>query len=167
MGVTAVQLYYSHVFKAVGLPSNASLLSDLWPWFMCAQVLQTVTVISACVPYLRQFLEAFPSGMLQSDEIRRRGLSYADISHGFSLGERKTTGSRSYSLRGKGAGTPHRNKSIGHIYRDGGVGKSVSVADRGSDRTESLDNLYGGDDMVIRACTTLDIIGERREPDKA
>lgn len=44
---------------------------------MCTQVLQTVTIISACVPYLREFLRSFPSGMLQPIEKQNTGLRYA------------------------------------------------------------------------------------------
>jgi hypothetical protein len=63
---------------------------------MCGQVLQTAALISACVPYLREFLEAFPSGMFQPDEIRRRGLTYVDISLGFT--DQGGYGTKGYAL---------------------------------------------------------------------
>lgn len=49
---------------------------------MCSQVLQTVTLISACLPYLREFLRSFPSGMFQPIENQNRGLRYAYQSTG-------------------------------------------------------------------------------------
>jgi hypothetical protein len=51
------------------------------------------------MPYLRPFLEAFPSGMLQPDEIRRRGLTYVDISQGFTMENVNGAGSKTYTLR--------------------------------------------------------------------
>ncbi|KAK1139857.1 hypothetical protein N8T08_011102 [Aspergillus melleus] len=69
--VTAVQIRYTHAFGA-----HSSISLELWPWFMCSQVLQTVTIISACVPYLREFLRSFPSGMFQPIENQSTGLRY-------------------------------------------------------------------------------------------
>ncbi|KAJ5239322.1 hypothetical protein N7468_003941 [Penicillium chermesinum] len=65
IGVTAVQLNYSQAFYARG----CDLQLQLWPWAMCGQVLQTVTIISASIPHLRDFLESFPSGMLRLHEM--------------------------------------------------------------------------------------------------
>ncbi|PYI24194.1 hypothetical protein BO99DRAFT_418850 [Aspergillus violaceofuscus CBS 115571] len=45
--------------------SPPALPVALYPWMLCGQVLQTVTIVAACVPYLREFLESFPSGMLK------------------------------------------------------------------------------------------------------
>ncbi|RAK96594.1 uncharacterized protein BO80DRAFT_365993 [Aspergillus ibericus CBS 121593] len=58
--VSSIQLHYLHAFD-----SQTPVPVDLWPWVICSQVLQTTTIVSACVPYLREFLEAFPSGMLR------------------------------------------------------------------------------------------------------
>ncbi|KAB8229715.1 hypothetical protein BDV23DRAFT_171475 [Aspergillus alliaceus] len=69
--VAAVQLHYVQAFDA-----RSSIPVDLWPWVMCSQVLQTVTIISSCVPYLREFLEAFPSGMFQPAGVGPSGLRY-------------------------------------------------------------------------------------------
>ncbi|KAJ6028293.1 hypothetical protein N7540_003869 [Penicillium herquei] len=61
IAVTAVQLNYTAAFHARG----CSLQLELWPWVICSQVLQTVTIISASMPHLRDFLESFPSGMFR------------------------------------------------------------------------------------------------------
>ncbi|OOF98669.1 hypothetical protein ASPCADRAFT_394078 [Aspergillus carbonarius ITEM 5010] len=58
--VSSIQLHYVKTFD-----SATPLPVELWPWVICSQVLQTTTIVSACVPYLREFLEAFPSGMLR------------------------------------------------------------------------------------------------------
>lgn len=67
VAASATQLKYTAAF------SSRHLISTLWPWILISQVIQTATMISTCAPYLKQFLEAFPSGMFQSDELRRRG----------------------------------------------------------------------------------------------
>lgn len=58
IAVSGVQLHFVKGFDK----SGPFLTTSLWPWMMCGQTLQTVTVISTCVPFLREFLESFPSG---------------------------------------------------------------------------------------------------------
>lgn len=68
--------------------------TTLWPWYLCSQVVQSTSVLAGSIPYLRKFLEAFPSGMLKSSELGL-GLTYADLSHDVS-GE---DSNRSFSLK--------------------------------------------------------------------
>ena len=42
---------------------SADYTAALWPWYLCGQIVQTITILSSCVPYLRQLLEAFPATM--------------------------------------------------------------------------------------------------------
>ncbi|KAJ5287975.1 hypothetical protein N7478_003661 [Penicillium angulare] len=65
IAVTGVQLSYTEAFSSRG----CALQLDIWPWVMCSQVLQTVTIVSACMPHLRDFLESFPSGMFRLTEM--------------------------------------------------------------------------------------------------
>jgi hypothetical protein len=51
----------------------------LWPWVLTTQFVQCISIITSCIPYLKPLLEAFPSGMYMSDEIRRKGTN-AEIS---------------------------------------------------------------------------------------
>jgi hypothetical protein len=113
---------------------------------MSAQVLQCVTIISACVPYLRPFLEAFPSGMLQSDEIRRRGLNYLDISHGFGVNDSRDAGAKIYTLRNLEESQISRSQgvlsvpAVGNIH-DGSMG-TTSI---------NIEATTGKSDHLIRA----------------
>ncbi len=61
---------------------------DLWPWFLTGQVIQTLSVFTSCIPYLRPFLEALNSGMFMSDELRRRG-EFVPDSESFQEGSHK------------------------------------------------------------------------------
>lgn len=66
MAAISVQIKYAKLWES-STPSE-----DLWPWILMTQVIQFVTIISACVPYLRPLLTSYPSGMFMNDEIRRK-----------------------------------------------------------------------------------------------
>ncbi|KAF2232338.1 hypothetical protein EV356DRAFT_250308 [Viridothelium virens] len=59
-------------FKYVKLWGSSTPSEALWPWVLMTQIIQFVTIISACVPYLRPLLTSYPSGMFTNDEIRRK-----------------------------------------------------------------------------------------------
>ena len=44
-----------------------------WPMTICTQLIQFLSLLSACVLYLRPFLEALTSGFINGDDLRRRG----------------------------------------------------------------------------------------------
>jgi hypothetical protein len=67
--VNACQLAYSRELHA------DNITRDIWPWILCAQLMQTTSIITSCIPYLRPLLEAFPSGMLVNDDISRQRIS--------------------------------------------------------------------------------------------
>ena len=56
------------------------------------QVIQCITIITSCVPYLRSLLEHVPSGMYSADELRRKGMTTTGV-----LGCKKS-GSEWYKL---------------------------------------------------------------------
>lgn len=64
---TAVQMAYIDGF------SSANPTRDLWEWTLVTQIIECITILTSCVPYLRPLLESIPSGLYGSDEIRRRG----------------------------------------------------------------------------------------------
>ena len=55
----------------VAITSDPSF--DLWPSVLCTQAVQALSITTACIPYLRPFLESLESGLLRSDDLRRRG----------------------------------------------------------------------------------------------
>ena len=67
IAAVATQLAYAKNFD------TADQTFDLWPWFLIAEIVQTLAVFTSCIPYLRPFLEALNSGLFMSDELRRRG----------------------------------------------------------------------------------------------
>jgi hypothetical protein len=53
--------------------SSSNPTRDLWKWTLITQIIECITILTSCVPYLRPLLEALPSGLYGSDELRRRG----------------------------------------------------------------------------------------------
>ena len=64
-----MQLAYTSGFSTSNYPLS------LWPWVLVSQVVQCVTIITSCVPYLRPLLKSLSSGLYTSDEKSRRGLA--------------------------------------------------------------------------------------------
>ena len=49
---------------------------DTWPATICTQIIQCLSICSACFLYLKPFLDSVESGFIRSDDIRRRGSDY-------------------------------------------------------------------------------------------
>ncbi|KAG9191681.1 hypothetical protein G6011_10415 [Alternaria panax] len=98
---SAVQMAYLRGF------TSPNPTKDLWKWTLVTQIIECITVLTSCVPYLRPLLESVPSGLYGSDELRRRGTS---SEHGYSCSK-----SGSYQLSSAaskvGAGTSHSRRS--------------------------------------------------------
>lgn len=63
-------------------PTDPTL--DTWPATICTQIIQCLSISSACFLYLKPFLDSIESGFIRSDDMRRRGSNY--ISGGTSTG---------------------------------------------------------------------------------
>ena len=138
---------------------------------MCSQVLQAVTIVSACVPYLRQFLESFPSGLFQSDEIRRRGLNYADVTDGFHIEDSASThsGTRTYILRELDSNTVVSSVESGKrttMKSSTGSSNDREASKTGNQYNTASSNGAGNNrqrDMNVNIVRTVDVTGERME----
>lgn len=47
---------------------------DLWLPALCTQFVQNLSIVTACVPYLKPFYLGLESGMFRTDDFRRHGL---------------------------------------------------------------------------------------------
>ncbi|TEY54712.1 hypothetical protein BOTCAL_0238g00170 [Botryotinia calthae] len=65
IAAVSFQLFYSN--KRIEDPTF-----DPWRTTICNQVVQCLSIITACAPYLKIFLDSLWSGMLRSDDLRRR-----------------------------------------------------------------------------------------------
>lgn len=61
---------------------------DFWSTAVCTQLVQNLSIITACVPYLKPFFESLESGMIRSDDLRRRGMKFP-----YAFGSGKSAGS--------------------------------------------------------------------------
>ncbi|KAL8726982.1 MAG: hypothetical protein Q9166_006345 [cf. Caloplaca sp. 2 TL-2023] len=69
LGAIIVQLIYLN--RAANTTDETF---KMWPVVLSAQGVQSLSIITACVPCLKPFLESLESGMLRSDDLRRRGM---------------------------------------------------------------------------------------------
>jgi hypothetical protein len=53
--------------------SSPNPTRDLWKWTLVTQIIECITILTSCVPYLRPLIESLPSGLYASDDHRRRG----------------------------------------------------------------------------------------------
>ena len=44
-----------------------------WPVVVCSQFVQALSIITACIPYLKPFFVSLESGMIRTDDSRRLG----------------------------------------------------------------------------------------------
>lgn len=89
------------------VPTDPTL--DTWAVTICTQVIQCLSISSACALYLKPFLESLESGFIRSDDIRRRGSDYkygsgSAIKNVFSVNS--ATRSKSDATRMKSFATP-------------------------------------------------------------
>lgn len=110
-------------------PSLASSVPniDYWPFVVFTQLIQFLSLISACILYIRPFLEALTSGFINGDDLRRRGqiTPWLLADSGFEV----TTVSTQQSSRPRGrarrrffdtSGPSHTSRKYNSVLRDSG-----------------------------------------------
>ena len=91
---------------------------DPWIVILCTQIVQCLSIISACFLYLKPFLESVESGFIRSDDIRRRGTNEfyghtggsSTTRSAFSTRKHARTGSQSIGL--VGVSVPHHTTTV-------------------------------------------------------
>ena len=58
----------------VRVAGETDLAFDLWPPTICMEIVQCVSLTTACIPYMQPFLLSMESGMLWSDGYRRQSI---------------------------------------------------------------------------------------------
>ncbi len=56
----------------VQVAGERDLTFDLWPSTICMEIVQCVSLTTACIPYLQPFLSSLESGFLRGDDYRRQ-----------------------------------------------------------------------------------------------
>ncbi|KAL9611263.1 MAG: hypothetical protein Q9167_004089 [Letrouitia subvulpina] len=65
-------VYFNQSWRSDDPPFNH------WPLVVATQAVQALSIITACVPYLKPFFESLESGMIRSDDLRRQGIRTID-----------------------------------------------------------------------------------------
>ncbi|CAO2652760.1 Nn.00g021710.m01.CDS01 [Neocucurbitaria sp. VM-36] len=128
---SAVQMIYLYGF------SSSNPTRNLWMWTLFTQIIECITILTSCVPYLRPLLESLPSGLYGSDELRRRG---TPSELGYS---RSKSGSYQLSSNASktGEGTRHSRKS----QTEGGIKRFLPMlSQEKTTHSNSASGLPGG-----------------------
>jgi hypothetical protein len=89
-----------------------------WPVALAMVVAQSLGIITACIPYLKPFIQSLESGMIRSDDIRRRGGVRGTLTHGYLREGKSSQGSGRFksSQLSRQSQKPHE---LGPLKRDG------------------------------------------------
>jgi hypothetical protein len=71
------QIFYANKPKPVQDPTF-----DLWPMWICTQLVQALAIITACVPYLKPFMDSLESGGFRADDQKRKAHLYGSNPYG-------------------------------------------------------------------------------------
>ncbi|EER26073.1 hypothetical protein CPC735_002400 [Coccidioides posadasii C735 delta SOWgp] len=85
--VVALQLYFLNQ-----VPDTSNATFDYWQMTICTQILQSLAVVTACMPFLKPFLDSLESGLLRADDQYRR--STAKGSYRYNLSGSKSSARR-------------------------------------------------------------------------
>ncbi|OAL03444.1 hypothetical protein IQ06DRAFT_243335 [Phaeosphaeriaceae sp. SRC1lsM3a] len=136
---TAIQAVYLDGF------SSSNPTQDLWKWTVITQIIECITIVTSCVPYLRPVFESFQTGMYGTDEIRRRG---TPSELGYS---RSKSGSYQLSSSHSNGKTSHREKTsqsrsqIRKSQNDTGIKRFLPMlSQERTTHTNSASGLPGG-----------------------
>jgi len=78
VAVTVVQIYYLQS-GFTSARANDDPTFDFWKLILMSEVVITLSLVTACIPYLKPFLEALETGMIRADGgavSRGRGFGY-------------------------------------------------------------------------------------------
>ncbi len=109
------------------MPDPTDPTLDTLPVTICTQIIQCLSIFSACYLYLKPFLDSVESGFIRSGDIRRRGSDYYTYQSGGSF-TIKNGLSRDSAGRSRSGGT--RMKSLSrHPHTANVKGRSAANKD--------------------------------------
>lgn len=147
LAATILQLIY---LNRAAHTSDATFKA--WPVVLGAQMVQSLSIITACIPSLKPFLESLESGMLRSDDLRRRGMGgvYGYGSHNLTnLSTSRSTGKKE---------KPHltSNPSAGKHYKLPNNISTVVSMNRNEDPERDSDS-QGSASRIIKYTRTFSV----------
>lgn len=137
----------------------------VWPAVVCAQFVASMSIVTASVPYLQPFFKSLQSGMIRTDDTRRRdgttilGNYRSKKSSHWSGGGGKSLSNRFPSSE-SGAQRSSRTKTLelgswAQASRPDGVGKTtIDVVGGQTDKAQWETESQGSQSHIIRQTTT-------------
>ncbi|KAI4123160.1 MAG: hypothetical protein LQ338_005409 [Usnochroma carphineum] len=119
------------------------------------------SILVACIPFLKPFMQGLESGLLTSD-LRVRGPTkslFANISSDMEVGKgRKDNGYPLNRMSGNNkSGIRRGSRSLGW-YGDDGLGHRVNIAHQPRDRDFERRSSSGSDKMIIKQTTEFNVV---------
>ncbi|KMU72290.1 hypothetical protein CISG_02939 [Coccidioides immitis RMSCC 3703] len=154
-------LLWSCGFTAVlshQVPDTSNATFDYWQMTICTQILQSLAVVTACMPFLKPFLDSLESGLLRADDQYRR--STAKGSYRYNLSGSKSSARRA-ARREAGEFNELGVLSSNHGRARNGHGSQVESG--GVDWDES--NSQSSQSRIIKETRTFTVDVELRERD--
>ena len=146
-----VQLFYLN-----RMADSSNLTLDFWSTAVCTQVVQSVSLITACIPYLKPFFESLESGMIRSD-LRRRGIK---VPYGYGSGKSAGSTTLGDSLASSRLAKPsERPHELREIHRPG-FGHHANSTTITATRDEWDDRSETSQSKIIRQTTTWTVNAE-------
>lgn len=143
IAAVSIQLYYLN--KPVHDPAF-----DTWTTSISTQLVQCLSIVTACFPYLKPFLVSLESGLMRADDLRRRGNTTIND---YSINNSGGTGSR---------GTASKPSKMGKIMSRKWP---TSLPNRGAMQSLELSSITAPDPVVHSKVTATVVTGDGYEWD--
>lgn len=114
-------------------PGSDDYTFDSWPMVLSSQSVQSLSIITACIPYLKPFLASLETGMIRADDLRRRGITGTGVQYTASI---PSSGQKSIALR---------------IFRPGQQSQLSERNDNAMGQGQSQPVVHGGDEHTRHA----------------
>ncbi|KAL9113473.1 MAG: hypothetical protein Q9227_002514 [Pyrenula ochraceoflavens] len=144
IGATVAHIYFT---TRVSTPILIGAAFRGWPQTVTAQVVQSLNIVTVCIPYLRPFYESLQSGMLGADDLRRRKVSDTHghgHGHGYGYGygygsnhsssRKNATNNTSSSDRTRKGSEPLGNRAVVELSN---MGRKKDRAETGSQSSQT------------------------------
>ena len=125
------------VFRNKGANSSDRTFAP-WTVVICSQFVQTLSIITACVPYLKPFFSSLETGMIRADDSRRLESRSIPLSNERSTGREKKGVLSTLSGSSASRPAPSTGRSVA-LHGDYATSTQVSGG-RGHKRTDDAES---------------------------
>jgi len=160
--VTIVQICFLQTKAA----NSEDQTFDLWTVVLTTSIVQTLSLVAACIPYLKPFMVSLETGMLRADG------GAQSRSHGFKYGIRSTDSYNKYRVSSKPSSKQSRSQ-LGDVRMDNlgfsklgdAIPSKQSAAATATDPNPDWDNdSQSSQSNIIRKTVGWSVTEEKQEP---